>query len=775
MADMNARHRLFGHNDNNRTGKQLASIIQNRHLTRQGPDFPTYTNDRGTGRPDIVLTTSNFPFNLHLKPGPMTPSDHIPIIATVSAEPIHIAINPRRQNHNANWNKFKILLQNQEIILNPHATTQDIDKYVTTWTDAIVDASNQSIPTIYKRQIPGVKPNQTIYQLQKQHADLIQNITITGPNRQKYNQLESIRKQLNIEYKRLYSETWDQIIENLNKTTDPTKFWKTIKRLQGNDQQRPPYIKDNDGNKLYTDNDREPLFRSHWSGIFSDNGTMDNDHTKTIDETIGRCGDTLKPFPTANTNRLDKDCPPISKTEFYTTIQSLKNKAPGPSNITTEIIKHLPTNMLNCLKNIFNLTLSIGYFPDQFKQAIMIFLPKGKSSIHQVTNYRPISLLEIPGKILDKILNRRLQDQLTIKSKINKRQHGFRSHRGTHTALARLHETISRDTKTGHKIDIVLRDVSKAFDKVWHNGLKYKIATIDLHVCFTKTLCSFLDNRTATIRLGQHKGQTFRLHTGVPQGACLSPTLYTFYTHDLPEPTSHAEYIAFADDITQIISYPGQSHRMIAKLTQRAIESINQYETKWKIKTNTSKFTIIPINRLKTTPVTIDNTQIQYKSEGTCLGLRIGTHGYSHQISQRRAIAHRRLNKLNRFKNLSQKNKRHLYIATVSSAMLYPCIPLHVASKNSLRKLQTIQNRATRFITGKTKIDRITSKQLHKDCSLEPINIILHNRAQKAWQNMETQYPEIYTQFPDTDTSDTIRFPSSKRQALSPEPAPLYT
>ena len=250
-------------------------------------------------------------------------------------------------------------------------------------------------------------------------------------------------------------------------------------------------------------------------------------------------------------------------------------------------------------------------------------------------------------------------------------------------------------------------------------------------------------------------------------------SLRSFKIIDSASPSNLA--ISESLHILQIISYPGQSHRMIAKLTQRAIESINQYETKWKIKTNTSKFTIIPINRLKTTPVTIDNTQIQYKSEGTCLGLRIGTHGYSHQISQRRAIAHRRLNKLNRFKNLSQKNKRHLYIATVSSAMLYPCIPLHVASKNSLRKLQTIQNRATRFITGKTKIDRITSKQLHKDCSLEPINIILHNRAQKAWQNMETQYPEIYTQFPDTDTSDTIRFPSSKRQALSPEPAPLYT
>ncbi|KAF2343476.1 Reverse transcriptase domain [Trinorchestia longiramus] len=182
----------------------------------------------------------------------------------------------------------------------------------------------------------------------------------------------------------------------------------------------------------------------------------------------------------------------------------------------------------------------------------MIFLPKPSTSQHKIKNYRPISLLDIHGKLLDKILTYRLTDHLTTHNIYNKRQHGFRHGRGTHTALATIYETQHIQLNQQHKIDVILRDVSKAFDKVWYTGLKYKLSQLNLDPLFTKIPTNFLSDRTAAIRIANHSGQPFPIKSGVPQGAVISPALYNFYTHDLPPPTLNTDYIAFADDITRI-------------------------------------------------------------------------------------------------------------------------------------------------------------------------------------------------------------------------------
>ena len=140
----------------------------------------------------------------------------------------------------------------------------------------------------------------------------------------------------------------------------------------------------------------------------------------------------------------------------------------------------------------------------------------------------------------------------------------FSSRSGLYKARLRLQTTIvnNRNEKNPQS-DIVFRNVSKAFDKVWHTGLKFKIITLDIHNCFKKILCNFLDNRKALTKSKNTLVLHTLLHSGVPRGAGLSPTLYAFYIHDLPPPSPFSEHIAYADDITQIISYNSKSHRML--------------------------------------------------------------------------------------------------------------------------------------------------------------------------------------------------------------------
>lgn len=258
----------------------------------------------------------------------------------------------------------------------------------------------------------------------------------------------------------------------------------------------------------------------------------------------------------------------------------------------------------------------------------------------------------------------------------------------------------------------------------------------------------------------------------------VSPQHYTvFFIHDLPEPIDDSDYIAFADDITQITYSPAKNVKAIANTTKHAIEQINNYENNWKIQTNTSKFTIIPITRLSTAPITINNNIIPYSNSGKILGLNISRRGFANQIKLRTAIALHNLNKLYRFKHLSIPNKKKLYTSLVRSALTYPIIPLHTANNSPLLKLQRVQNKSLRFIHNTLWHDFTTSEYLHTISNLPPINIFLHNSAQALWEKIQTTDPQLYNKLLLPDHllhQQHSYFTSSHHKSQQPTPDPLY-
>ena len=148
------------------------------------------------------------------------------------------------------------------------------------------------------------------------------------------------------------------------------------------------------------------------------------------------------------------------------------------------------------------------------------------------------------------------------------------------------YETIALTQQKRQFCNIVCRDVAKAFDRVWIEGLKYKLLQTELPALLKKVLCSFATNRTAQIKIEKHVGPKFQLRAGVLQGSILPPTLFIFCTHDVPPPTTQSDMdVIFANDITQVIIHEDDREETVIQ-TEREIVRVSNYEKLWKIKTN---------------------------------------------------------------------------------------------------------------------------------------------------------------------------------------------
>ena len=144
----------------------------------------------------------------------------------------------------------------------------------------------------------------------------------------------------------------------------------------------------------------------------------------------------------------------------------------------------------------------MGYFPDSFKQSIVIMKPKKGKNTNNPLNYRPISLLEPITKIYEKIINQRLKIYLEDKNLLNDLQFGFRLGRSTHTTLHTIQEYIAQSHKRDLDVFLLSRDIAKPIDKVHHPSLIYKIFNnLNLPELLCKTLANFLDNRTIKFTL----------------------------------------------------------------------------------------------------------------------------------------------------------------------------------------------------------------------------------------------------------------------------------
>lgn len=783
LGDINARHRILGHSNNNTTGTIINDLIGTGNIMHVGPDFQTYITPIHAGIPDIILTNNNQIHNIYSHPGPITTSDHLPIIFEISSSPIQIPIEPKYNFNEADWEKFKTdLQQNPQINIDGQLAAQ-IETEINNWFTKVIKAMDSNIPKTTHKTIPSPKMTAEIKWIWNQYKQLLNNININS-----WNNIERIRLkalQINLQTKCIEERKrlWEKLILKTEcKYQDPEKFWQNIQQLMGTNSSKITYILNNQGVRLYTDKEQEKEFRNHFTKIFQisdeDNQDFDNETERMVNEFLQQNEDRYKSFPVINLSRLDPENPvikPITVQKVINTINSFKNKkAPGNSKINKMILQKIPKNMLKNLTHIYNAALSAGIFPDKFKEALLKLIPKAGKTNTLVLNYRPISLLEVVGKVFEKIINNRLRNYLEDNNMNNPRQQSFRRHRGTATAIALIYEKIANSQQNRYQCNVICRDISKCFDKIWHSGLKFKIIQLNLPRCMTSLLCNFLDNRRARIKINNYIGEPINLYSGVPQGSCISPTLFNIYVADIPPPTQ-SEFIQYADDITQIITYEGKSKEYMKRKTERAIAEINDYEYKWKIKTNQNKFKILHISKKKPLPITINGQNIPYSGQETILGLKISTNGITSHIKNKKQKATAALQKIKRFGSLNTNIKLHLYKALVLPHLEYPPIPLNTIKQTNKYKLQAVQNKALRWVMSDRPPYSTNTEEIHLSLQVDSLNIRNFNQAYKTWEKLRIFQEEEVEKITDVEILGTHSWwPKSYLEDNAISPPPIY-
>ena len=249
----------------------------------------------------------------------------------------------------------------------------------------------------------------------------------------------------------------------------------TVNVLMGGKGIKNSYILDENNIKLHEPEDKEKEFRSIWSNVYrisdEENQNFDHNHETMVTDYLYEHQQQTQQYPFADLPRLDPNNyltkPVTNRYDIILTIKDFKNnKAPGESGIIKILLIQLPNSAIDRLKDIVNLSISMGYFSIVFKNRIIILITKPGKDKKNLINYRPMTLLEIPGKIIERIINKRLHRFCERENIFHKEQYGFRAGKGTDLAITKVNELIGINQKYRDHMNIVCRDVQKAFDKV---------------------------------------------------------------------------------------------------------------------------------------------------------------------------------------------------------------------------------------------------------------------------------------------------------------------
>uniref|UniRef100_A0A2M4CVF1 Putative reverse transcriptase-like protein n=1 Tax=Anopheles darlingi TaxID=43151 RepID=A0A2M4CVF1_ANODA len=696
-GDFNARHKMWKCQKANRMGIALFDEAQRGSFTINHPTDPTYIPSDTNRSPSILdFVCTNIPQKLsELLAINQFSSDHLPVIFKVKLEKVcrnSICIPDYRR---ADWNLFRDLVNSNMDLsclnLSHVISTIQIDDMVKTLSDTIKCAHDRSIPSSPTDQYNLILPEE-VEELIKHRNSVRRLWQRTRSNKT----LKILVTQLNNNIKavigKLRNNAWAKNLQSMNSPGDKRRLWRFAKIIRGGNSNIPPLIVDSIS--LTTGKDKCKALKAHFQAANQITHYSDSPLRPAVDRTV-------KDFLFANPSPSFTPGDLIRPVVIKNLISNLKNKlSTGPDGLNARTLKQLPPKALVYLTFIFNSCIKLAYFPVEWKRAKVIPIHKPQTTPSDPKNYRPISLLNNIGKIFEKVLAARIKRHIRNQNIIPEYQFGFQEGLATSHQAIRLIKKIKAQRNKKLATGLVLLDLEKAFDTVWHNGLIYKLINFNFPTIIIKLICSFLRNRECKVHINSNMSDPFTLPAGLPQGSALSPVLFNIFTADIPR-LKNASRFAFADDFA--ICSSSKDPRKISKALSNGIARYMAYCTSWKLKVNENKTEAVFFSRctsLRKLPkkgLKIQSYEIPWKNQVKYLGVYLDKRlTFKHHVDAKLLAGSKAIRALysfiNRKSKLSTQNQILLYKAIVRPIITYAAPVWADCAKTHKYKLQVFQN-----------------------------------------------------------------------------------
>lgn len=426
----------------------------------------------------------------------------------------------------ADWPGLKQTLRNipWDLCLVPN----DVNLSLANWSDLFLCAVDSHIPKSNSRNVhdhPWIDNEMRSLLKKKDRQKRIVNKTPSQSTKEKYDDLRRAVKQLLVKKRQDHALKLKESV-----STNPKRFWSYVKSCTSNNR-FCNFIRD--GRSFITDSrDMANLFNRFFHSVY--NPSLIAQFSSSSETSDLHAGNLLTSIE-------------LTVAEVAVALQTIDpNKACGPDNIPGTLLKNMANEIAPFLCEIFNMSLSTGSFPELWKRANISPVIK-KDDPTLVENYRPISLLCITSKILERCVFKRYYSHLL--PSFYYLQYGFLKGKSTVTQLLVVYHGILDSLADGKDVDVIHLDFSKAFDKVPHFQLLAKLQNFGITGPALEWIKSYLCDRHQRVVLKGTYSDWLPVTSGVPQGSILGPLLFLVYANDMPDHVSQGSNIAiYADD-----------------------------------------------------------------------------------------------------------------------------------------------------------------------------------------------------------------------------------
>ena len=510
---------------------------------------------------------------------------------------------------------------------------------------------------------------------------------------------------------------------------DSSKFWRQIKAVYPNKSIRDKHeIKLKVGNDLIT----QDRVAEYINEFFINVGSPPVNTTPVI------------PAPDLNLNQNPANNNPenedlkiekANSVQIYNLTKTLNpRKSSGLPNINPTLMKDSLLALNDQLTHILNSSITSSKFPSEWKNAKVIPIPKS-GDLMNVSNYRPISLLPTPGKLLEKIIHTQLEEHLENESLLTHFQYGFRKNRSTTHAVTQLLNHVNLNLNKSIPTVALFIDFRKAFDCLQHPTLLAKLQTLNLSPETVGWLQDYLTDRHQSTYANGTMSPMGAIKQGVPQGSILGPLLYIIYANDITSTILKSKVAFYADDT---VIYTSSKN---VNLAIKGIQSDLNRLTKWcrsngvHINPDKTKYMIFS-NRQLNSPhknLKVNSTIIERVPTFSYLGVVLDQHltfdNHAKYTIDRVSAKVYQLKKIRKL--LTKKAALLIYKNMILPIMEYGDIYMTSATQDNRKKLQKLQNKALKCALEKDK--RFNTNLLHDEAKIHKLK---HRRKTHLLQHM---------------------------------------